>query len=175
MICCCSHHCCSTWLTNSGPLSTRITAGLLRCPISFSSTLFTRNEGRDVSTSNASDSRLKSSITLSTRNLLPSTRLSLIKSMLHVWSACAGITRGCFYSLRQSFLCPAPVRSISFAGRFCAPVYGSMVYPGGASGKRIARTQWSGACSPDPLVLLVPLDRPSVFYGIGVYFAAALQ
>ena len=53
-------------------------------------------EGNEVSTSIASDSRLKSSITFNSLNRRPSTRLSLIKSMLHIRLGASGITKACF-------------------------------------------------------------------------------
>ena len=57
--------------TNSGPLSNTIESGLPRKSTSRSRIRTTRSPGRDESTSHARHSRLKSSTTLSTRNLDP--------------------------------------------------------------------------------------------------------
>ncbi len=78
VIFCFVHHCSSLWLINSGPLSVRMFEGFPRWLIIRSSTLITRSDGNDVSTSMASDSRLKSSITFNSRKLLPSSKRSVI-------------------------------------------------------------------------------------------------
>jgi len=101
---CALHHCCKIWLINSGPLSTRIREGVCLSWINRSNTLSTLNDGNEVSTSTASDSRLKSSRTFNSRNFLPSVKESLIKSILQVWFGPCGITNGCFTRSGRRFL-----------------------------------------------------------------------
>ena len=95
---------------NSGPLSVLRLPGLPLCSTSCWSTRTTLCPGREVSTSIQRDSRLKSSITFSRRNFLPSVRVSLIKSRLQVWFGLFGITSGSFtrsgkrfFALRRIF------------------------------------------------------------------------
>jgi len=103
-ILCSSHHCCKIWLINSGPLSTRMMDGVLLSWIIRSNTRRTLSDGNEVSTSTASDSRLKSSSTFNSRNFLPSVKASLIKSILQVWLGPEGITSGCFTRSGRRFL-----------------------------------------------------------------------
>ena len=69
---------------NSGPLSSRRRRGVPRVSISSSSARTTRADGRLVSISIRSDSRLKSSLTLKVRNCRPDHTASVMKSADHV-------------------------------------------------------------------------------------------
>jgi len=71
----------SAALMYSGPLSQRMTCGLPRQAMICSSVRITRCEGSERSTSMPSASRLKSSITLSSRMLRPSCSWSCMKSI----------------------------------------------------------------------------------------------
>ena len=81
---------------NSGPLSTLIILGRVLYRQICSRVRITREEGRDVSTSIASTSLLKSSIMFNKRYLRPSQRLSDIKSILHTWLTDVGWNKACF-------------------------------------------------------------------------------
>ena len=96
LICWSVAHSSKSLLVYSGPLSTRITAGLPRCWITRSSTRITRLLDKEVSTSMANASRLQSSITFNVRNFRPLTKLSDIKSMLQLVLIAAGCSNGCF-------------------------------------------------------------------------------
>jgi len=58
-----------------GPLSHRIALGLPRHSMTWSSALMTRRAGREISTSTAKPSLLKSSMTLKVLKLRPSSKL----------------------------------------------------------------------------------------------------
>lgn len=110
-----SHHCWSLCEINSGPLSVRMFAGFSLWISKRSSTRMTLKDGSELSTSIANDSRLKSSMTFKSRNFLPSTKLSLMKSMLHTWLGAVGAPNGCFILSGNLFL--ALLRIFSFISR----------------------------------------------------------
>lgn len=78
-------HSSSTWLTNSGPLSTVTDAGNPRLSASRSSTVTTPLPGNDVSTSSARHAFVKSSTIFKQRSRRPSTKPSDTKSIDQLW------------------------------------------------------------------------------------------